>query len=375
MFSFMIRFNWRMNMKKSIKLLLCLFVSFVMINGVQAKTINHFQGKLDDDVTINDEVNGSLVLAGSNTEMNGKADGISFMAGNKVVFNGESEYIALVGNSIEIKGTVIKDSFIGGNIITIEKDASLQRDAVVAGSDIEIHGNIGRNISIYGSNVNLVGAEIEGNVNIYANSIKADEDTVINGNLSYPEDAEVSIAKDAVKGKITKTDAIQSNENGFVTTMMGKFWSFLSLMLVFAVLSFAASKLFVRVQKEYDKFDFNNGLETFTKGLVFVILVPIIIFILFLMSIGIPLALILLALYFIIMYLSTIFTGYLIGYKLWQKFFNNDINMLVIGIFGIAILFILNLIPGISFIVSMLSMFIGIGVIYDVVLKKMGSNE
>ena len=362
-------------MKKSIKLLLCLFVSFVMINGVQAKTINHFQGKLDDDVTINDEVNGSLVLAGSNTEMNGKADGISFMAGNKVVFNGESEYIALVGNSIEIKGTVIKDSFIGGNIITIEKDASLQRDAVVAGSDIEIHGNIGRNISIYGSNVNLVGAEIEGNVNIYANSIKADEDTVINGNLSYPEDAEVSIAKDAVKGKITKTDAIQSNENGFVTTMMGKFWSFLSLMLVFAVLSFAASKLFVRVQKEYDKFDFNNGLETFTKGLVFVILVPIIIFILFLMSIGIPLALILLALYFIIMYLSTIFTGYLIGYKLWQKFFNNDINMLVIGIFGIALLFILNLIPGISFIVSMLSMFIGIGVIYDVVLKKMGSNE
>ena len=362
-------------MKKSIKLLLCLFVSFVMINSVQAKTINHFKGKLDDDVTINDEVNGSLVLAGSNTEMKGKADGVSFMAGNKVVFSGESEYIALAGNSIEVKGTVTKDSFIGGNIITIGKEANLQRDAVVAGSDIEIHGNIGRNISIYGSNVNLVGAEIEGNVNIYANSIKADEDTVINGNLSYPEDAEVSIAKDAVKGKITKTDAIQSNENGFVTTMMGKFWSFLSLMLVFAVLSFAASKLFVRVQKEYDKFDFNNGLETFTKGLVFVILVPIIIFILFLMSIGIPLALILLALYFIIMYLSTIFTGYLIGYKLWQKFFNNDINMLVIGIFGIAILFILNLIPGISFIVSMLSMFIGIGVIYDVVLKKMGSNE
>ena len=362
-------------MKKSIKLLLCLFVSFVMINSVQAKTINHFKGKLDDDVTINDEVNGSLVLAGSNTEMKGKADGVSFMAGNKVVFSGESEYIALAGNSIEVKGTVTKDSFIGGNIITIGKEANLQRDAVVAGSDIEIHGNIGRNISIYGSNVNLVGAEIEGNVNIYANSIKADEDTVINGNLSYPEDAEVSIAKDAVKGKITKTDAIQSNENGFVTTMMGKFWSFLSLMLVFAVLSFAASKLFVRVQKEYDKFDFNNGLETFTKGLVFVILVPIIIFILFLMSIGIPLALILLALYFIIMYLSTIFTGYLIGYKLWQKFFNNDINMLVVGIFGIAILFILNLIPGISFIVSMLSMFIGIGVIYDVVLKKMGSNE
>ena len=96
--------------------------------------------------------------------------------------------------------------------------------------------------------------------------------------------------------------------------LMGKFWSFMSLILIFAVLSLAASKIFTRVQKEYDKFDFNKGLETFTKGLMFLIIVPFIIVILFLMSIGIPLSLILLALYFIIMYLSTIFTGYLLGY-------------------------------------------------------------
>ena len=76
--------------------------------------------------------------------------------------------------------------------------------------------------------------------------------------------------------------------------MMGKFWSFLSLILVFAVLSLVASKLFVRVQNEYEKFDYNKGLELFTKRLLFLIFIPIIIFTLFLMSIGIPLALILL---------------------------------------------------------------------------------
>ena len=149
----------------------------------------------------------------------------------------------------------------------------------------------------------------------------------------------------------------------------------MSLILIFAVISLAASKIFTNIQDEYSKFDFNKGLETFTKGLLFVILVPIIIFILLLMSIGIPLALILLAFYFIIMYLSVIFTGYLIGYKLWQRFFNNDINMLVVGIFGLAILFVLNLIPGINFIVSLLSLIIGIGIIYDVIIKKIGSNE
>ena len=80
-------------------------------------------------------------------------------------------------------------------------------------------------------------------------------------------------------------------------------------------------------------------------------------------------------LYFIIMYLSNVFAGYLLGYKLWQRFFNNDINMLVVGIFGLAILFVLNLIPGINFIVSLLSLIIGIGIIYDVIIKKIGSNE
>lgn len=371
----MIIFNWRMDMKKTFKLLVCLLTLFMMVGPVQAKTIEHFHGEVDSDIKLEDNVEGSTILAGSNTEMTSKADGVSFMAGNKVEFSGESEYGVFAGNSIEVSGKVNNDAFIVGNIININKNAELKRDVVIVGADVELNGGIGRNISIYGTTVNFKGAKIKGNVKLYASNIEIDDETEITGNLSYPEDATIKLSKDSVKGEVIKTDAIQSEGNSFVNAMMGKFWAFLSLMLVFAVLSLACSKLFVRMQKEYDTFDFNKGLEVFTKGLMFLIFVPIIIFILFLMSIGIPLALILLALYFIIMYLSTIFTSYLIGYKLWQKFFNNDINMLVVGIFGLAILFILSLIPGISFIVSVLTTIIGIGIIYDVILKKLGSSD
>lgn len=362
-------------MKKISKLFLVLLMMFMCVNGVQAKQIDHFYGKVDNDIKLEDDVNGSALLVSENTEMKSKADGVSFLLGNKVVFDGQSEYGVFIGNSLEISGTVSKDTFIGGNVITIEKDAQLQRDTIIAGANVEISGKIDRNISIYASSVSFKGAKIEGNVKIQAGLIEADDKTLINGNLSYPEDASIDVSKDIVKGKFIKTEALAQNEDSFVTTMMNKFWSFMSLMLVFAVLSLVASKLFVRIQDEYNKFDFNKGLETFTKGLVFLVLTPIIIFILLLMSIGIPLALILLALYFIVMYLSVIFTGYLIGYKIWQKFFNNDINLLVVGIFGIAILFVLSLIPGISFIVSILSMVIGIGIIYDTLIKKIGSEE
>ena len=347
----------------------------MMVGPVQAKTVNGFYGKIDDNVKMNDEVNGSAFIAGSKTEMTGQADGISFMAGDAVNFKGTSEFIGLAGNTVNINGVVYKDSFIAGNTVKVNAESDLQRDVVIVGSEVEINGNIGRNVTIYATKVTFKGSVVQGNVTIYASSIKADEETQINGNLSYPEDAEASIDDGIVSGKITKTEVAEDSSNGFVTTVMGKFWSFMAFMLVFAVLSLAASKLFTRMQKEYDKFDFNKGLELFTKGLVFMILVPVIIFVLFLMSIGIPLAFILLALYFIIMYLSTVFTGYLIGYKLWQKFFNKDINMLVVGIFGLAILFVLNLIPGISVIVSILTVFIGTGIIYDVILKKLGSGD
>lgn len=362
-------------MRKTFKFLIFLVVSFMMIGSVQAKTINGFYGKIDNNVKMNDQVNGCAFIAGSKTEMIGQADGASLMAGDTVNFKGTSEFIGLAGNTVDVNGAVYKDSFIAGNIIKIEADADLQRDVFIAGAEVEISGNIGRDVTIYATKVTFKGAVIQRNVNIYASSISADEKTKLNGNLSYPEDADVNIDEDIVSGKITKTEVAEDSSNGFVTVVMSKFWSFMALMLVFAVLSLVASKLFTRIEKEYDKFDFNKGLEVFTKGLVFMILVPVIIFVLFLMSIGIPLALIFLALYFIVMYLSTMFTGYLIGYKLWQKFFNKDINMLVVGIFGLAILFVLNLIPGISIIVSILTVFIGTGIIYDVILKKLGSSD
>ena len=73
-------------MKKTFKLFVCLLALFMMARPVQAKTIDHFHGEIDNDVKLEDNVEGSTILAGSNTEMTSQADGVSFMAGNKVEF-------------------------------------------------------------------------------------------------------------------------------------------------------------------------------------------------------------------------------------------------------------------------------------------------
>ena len=147
----------------------------MMVGSVQAKTIDGSYGKVDNNVQMEDEVNGSAFLAGSKTEMTGQADGVSFMAAESVNFQGTSEFIALAGNTVDINGVVYKDSFIAGNIVTIDAEADLQRDVVIAGSEVEINGNIGRNVTIYASRVTFKGATIQGNVSVYASDISADD--------------------------------------------------------------------------------------------------------------------------------------------------------------------------------------------------------
>ena len=89
-------------MKRAFKFLVFLIVSFMMVGNVQAKTIDGSYGKVDNNVQMEDEVNGSAFLAGSKTEMTGQADGVSFMAAESVNFQGTSEFIALAGNTVDI---------------------------------------------------------------------------------------------------------------------------------------------------------------------------------------------------------------------------------------------------------------------------------
>ena len=86
--------------------------------------------------------------------------------------------------------------------------------------------------------------------------------------------------------------------------------------------------------------------------------------------IGIPLGIILMLLYGIAIYLTTIFTAYLIGYNFWQKVFKKDINILFLGLIGLFILLILGLIPGVRTLVSIITTLVGLGIIASILKRK-----
>ncbi len=351
--------------KKLLVLFLCLF----FIPGVQAKTINHFYAEAGENVTFNEEVNGSSAIAGQSVETTGNIQGVNFLAANKIESSGQSDYLVAAGNSITVSGIVNNDAIVAGNVITVDKEASLQRDVIILGSDITIKGNLGRNVSLFGNKVSLVGATVNGNVKIYAEEILVDDDTIIKGELSHPKDAKVSIGKNV--NNVKKTGAIKKEvSNDFVTFVTNKIWSVLSLLVIFAALTLLAPSLFDKINKDYEELTFTKGVETISKGLVFLLMVPVISIFLLVIPFALPLSIIMFILYFILIYISKIFAVYLAGYKLWQKLFKKDINLLLVGIIGFVILFILELIPGVNSLVSLFALLIGIGIISDFIMKR-----
>lgn len=349
-------------MKKIVFLFVCLFC-FLSIG--YAKTINHSYADASGNIIFKDDVYGTSALAGQNVDVSGNVFGVNFLAGLDVDYKGQSDYLCVAGNNIDIKGSVVYDGFIAGNIVDIDKKASINRDVLIAGSDIEISGNIGRNATIYGARVVIKDAYILGNVRIVAEDISVDNNSFIGGKLSYPKDAKVSISSN-IKN-IVKTGSIKNdNKETFLDIFASKLMSFLSLVFIFTVLTLVVPKLFNKINKKYENIDFNMGTEVFSKGLVFMIVGPIICLLLLMIPFGVSLSLILLILYFIILYLSKVFSGYLIGYKIGQKF--NINNNLVMGIIGFVVLFAFDLIPIIGGISLMLSVLFGCGIMVNLFL-------
>lgn len=350
------------------KLTVLLVTTLLFIPITKAKTIDHSYASVGSDIELKDDVNGTSAIAGDNISSYGNISGANFMAGNNIDAEGTSDYLAVAGNVINIKGTIKYDGFIAGNIINL-KNPTIERDLIIAGSDVEVSGNIGRNLTIYAGKVTIKQSNVKGNVRIIAEDIKLEETTKIEGSLSYPKEAKVkNIAN--IKNIIETNEIFNKDKETFLDIILNKIWSVLSMILIFSLLTLFIPTLFEKIDKKYETLSFNKVIETFSKGLVFLIIVPALSIFLLVFPFSIALSLIMAALYIIIIYLSKIFTAYLIGYKLWQKYIPNDYVPLISGLIGFTILFILDCIPIINTIVLMISMILGIGIIIDLYKKE-----
>ncbi len=320
-------------------------------------SVNALNININGEVKEGQEIQGSSVLLGNYVENNSKVAGLDMTLGNTIKYDGESEYLLSVGNNIEVNGTVKNDGFIFGNVVNFNENSVIERDLLVLANNVTISGTIKKDVTIYAATVTING-NIE-NLNIKANEIIIEGANV--NNLSYNEDAIIEINDSQINTtnlteKIASEITIQEKIMNFIYNLGG-------ILVIFLALYLAAPKLFKKIENNNNNIKVLNLFSMFGFGALSLILIPIIFILLLTIAFCIPLAILLLILYVLAIWLSSIFTGYLLGYIIWTKLIKKENNPLLIGLVGIVALNLLGIVPIIGALITLISIMIGMGVI------------
>jgi hypothetical protein len=113
-------------------------------------------------------------------------------------------------------------------------------------------------------------------------------------------------------------------------------------------------------------------LSNFGIGLLFLVVVPIISLILFVTIMGMSAGFILTAIYVIFIYLSSIFSSYYFANNIIGEKVNNEYTTLIIGL---ALVYFIRLVPFVGSIVSMIVLFVGLGILYKLTYEFIKLNK
>lgn len=344
-------------MKKYIYLLLLLLVPFM----VSAKVL-----EADNNINFTEKRNSSSFLFGNTISNTGEIDGISVIAGNSINAQGKVSYGAYAGNIINVSDEVENDLFVAGNAITITKEAKITRDAYIAGSNIVILTDVGRDLYAGGETVDIRGITIHGDAIIDADKVLMDDKTIIEGKLSYYENTTIENLKIASIKEVKELKRIieETNKPTFANKAKWEGIKALTGYVSILVLFLVFPKLRVAFDKTKDGAK-EIALSAIT-GLITLVATPIIAIIIMFPVITIPIGLLLLILYAFAIYYASLITSYLIGKYLYSKATDKE-NLFISLLIGIIIIRLISLIPIVGGIIKVICLLYGLGKIYSLV--------
>jgi hypothetical protein len=321
----------------------------------------------DETMVQTGEYNSTRIIAGNTVTNKAKVDGLSIIAGNEVNLEGSAPYGFFAGNNVTVNEEIEKDLFIAGNNITIGEQAKIGRDIFLAGNIIKIKSNINRDLKVGASSVDLSGVTIKGDAYIAAEQIILDNETVIEGKLTYPKEAKIEGLN---KASIKNTEVIEPVEVNIEYNTMDRVYgfiastiaSFLTLTILFYVLPSAKEKL------DNTELTADSIIKKSLIGLISLIVTPIIIIIGLCTVILAPASLITLAIYAISIYLSNLLVYYIVGKEVTKKL--NKENKYLSIIIGIVSVKLIKYIPVIGGLISILSLFYGLGLVFKFIQNK-----
>jgi cytoskeletal protein CcmA (bactofilin family) len=257
-------------------------------------------------------VKGDVFLAGCSVDVQAAVDGDALLAGGDLRIGapiGQSLYAA--GGDLKVDSSVGRNARVAGGKIEIGRQAQIGGNLTAGGGDIRINGAVQGYVRVGGGKV-LINGPVAGDVVASSGELELGPDARIDGQLHYASGKELRRDPAArVRGAVERTPF----ERGWSYERAGRrmhragwIWS-LGLMVIAAVLAVAWPELFGRVGATL-RTRFGVSL---LAGFVAFVCIPVAALILLLTIIGVPLALNMVLLYFVLLVVGYASTGIGLG--------------------------------------------------------------
>lgn len=149
-------------------------------------------------------IEGDLVIAGGRVSVSDQISNDVLTAGGTVTLRANiGDDLRALGGDISLSGEIGDDAIMAGGNITINHDARIHGRAWLGGGRIDVSGVIDKELRAGGGQI-IISGTVNGDVMLVGESISVLDGAVINGNLTYKSPQEAKIANGAqIRGKVS----------------------------------------------------------------------------------------------------------------------------------------------------------------------------
>lgn len=318
-----------------------------------------------NDITILGTINGDVFLFGAQVQIEGIVNGDVVLMGGKVDISGDiRQDLKILGGHVSLSGNIGRNLSVAGGSVDLTESAKVNGGLYGRGGNFRVAAPIKGDIEVIAGSFTQ-SSSIQGNVDLISGDVRLTPDAKVEGDFEYWSDRSVSISKKAIiSGKIHKK--LSSNffkdstkqviDAVYVIYVVSKYISFISLF----ILGLLAYYFFPKYMKRTDIVLQDTPWMALVTGVLFLLVPPILMVILVISVVGIPIALILLALYFLFLYIANIFTINFLGRCL-SRAFSFQLKDGWVFLSGLLIYTILASIPLIGNVTTFIAFLLGLG--------------
>jgi cytoskeletal protein CcmA (bactofilin family) len=318
-------------------------------------------------VEISGTVHGDVYAAGGEVLVDGVVDGDLIVAGGEVRVSGEvTQDVRIAGGTVTLNGKLHRNATIAGGDVHLTDSSHLKGSAVIGAGNLLLGGSIDGDVRIGAGNVTLSKA-IGGDLAVAAPAIRLTSRASVGKNVRYWSENEPSIDEGAtVLGTVTGHPIPEVFKGKEKEVRRGVVGMKILAGLVSVASTLVLGLLLLRIYPVFTERAVSTIQERpwITLGVGGAVLVgtPLVAFLCMASVLGVPIGLMLGAMYFVTLYLGRVFVLLWLGQRL-LRLVSVSSSATRAFVTGLIAYFILSLVPLVGGLITVVTIVTGLGAI------------